>query len=377
MSRPRIALCTAEVGSGHTRAARALRDELLARAPACGAPIIDALELAPRWFVRLYRDVYLDLVARFPSMVGRAYATLDRPNRRSRLLDRIQGRLLTRLVRHPAIAGADAIATTHFLCAAVLSRARRRGRLHAPLVVCVTDQHPHAIWQVPGASLYVVASDAARQRLVDHGVAAERVIATGIPIDPVFGAASRDDARRALNLPHDRPVVLVTGGGLGLGGIDTVARDLAASTAAIHVVVICGRNEDLRASLQPLAGGDGPGPTMEVHGFTDRMPEFLAAADLHVGKPGGLTTSESSACGLPMVFLPPLPGQEELNAARFVHAGAAVGASGPSGAARLAIDVCADSRRLASMARASRQLGLPRSAPDAAARIIELAHRPT
>lgn len=50
----------------------------------------------------------------------------------------------------------------------------------------------------------------------------------------------------------------------------------------------------------------------------------MAAADLMIGKPGGLTTSEALARGLPMVIINPIPGQEERNADHLLEWGCAV-----------------------------------------------------
>jgi processive 1,2-diacylglycerol beta-glucosyltransferase len=50
----------------------------------------------------------------------------------------------------------------------------------------------------------------------------------------------------------------------------------------------------------------------------------MAASDLLITKPGGLTVSEALAMNLPMLFYDSLPGQEEENAAYIESKGAAV-----------------------------------------------------
>ena len=59
-------------------------------------------------------------------------------------------------------------------------------------------------------------------------------------------------------------------------------------------------------------------------GFTTEMDELMTAADLFVGKPGGLTTSEVLAKGVPMVVINPIPGQEERNSDHLLEQGAAI-----------------------------------------------------
>src|SRR4029077_16858008 len=93
-----------------------------------------------------------------------------------------------------------------------------------------------------------------------------------------------------------------------------------------QVVVVCGRNQELRARLTRVVQ-ELPKSTsvaFTLLGFTTEMDELLAAADLFVGKPGGLTTSEALAKGLPMVVINPIPGQEERNSDHLLEQGAAI-----------------------------------------------------
>ena len=50
----------------------------------------------------------------------------------------------------------------------------------------------------------------------------------------------------------------------------------------------------------------------------------MAGSDLFVGKPGGLTTSEALAKGMPMVVINPIPGQEERNSDHLLEEGIAI-----------------------------------------------------
>ena len=57
------------------------------------------------------------------------------------------------------------------------------------------------------------------------------------------------------------------------------------------------------------------------------MQEYMAAADIIVTKPGGLTTAESLASGLAMVIVNPYPGQEMRNTDNLLEQGIAVKAN--------------------------------------------------
>ena len=54
--------------------------------------------------------------------------------------------------------------------------------------------------------------------------------------------------------------------------------------------------------------------SVKILEYTNQVPELMSISDLVVTKPGGLTTTESLASGLPIVVINPIPGQEEENA---------------------------------------------------------------
>ena len=92
------------------------------------------------------------------------------------------------------------------------------------------------------------------------------------------------------------------------------------------MLVVCGRNQELRdrltRAIQKLPKFANVAFTLL--GFTTEMDELMTAADLFVGKPGGLTTSEALAKGLPMVVINPIPGQEERNSDHLLEEGIAL-----------------------------------------------------
>jgi processive 1,2-diacylglycerol beta-glucosyltransferase len=101
------------------------------------------------------------------------------------------------------------------------------------------------------------------------------------------------------------------------------------------------------------------------------MDKYMAAADLMVGKAGGLTTSEALARGLPMALIEPIPGQEERNADHLLEAGAAIRCNNLPAAAWKISTLLDDAARLNGMRDAARKLGRP----GAAATIAEDALR--
>jgi processive 1,2-diacylglycerol beta-glucosyltransferase len=371
------AFCGASVGCGHGRAGLAVRDAMRVRGQLGQASFIDVLELAPAWFTLAYRDGYLRAVRHAPRAVGAIYDRTDVPRHgrtgvRS-MLDRVQDRVLGEFRRHGALHGSDVVVSTHFLTSAILGRMRETGALRAPLVTIVTDEHPHAVWLHRGSDMTCVASPAAREAAIAGGLDAARVAVTGIPVDPRFGMASP----RAHGA--GRPSVLVTGGGCGIGDVGPTIIALLDGLRDSDVTVVSGRNVALESAMVALRAsrrGESRGNALHVVGYTKVMHEFMAGADVLVGKPGGLTTTEARALGLPMVLLRPIPGQEERNARMLVAAGAAARAAGPLEAAAHVAAILGEPARLAGMRRAAGAIGRPRAAFDVAACVADAVSRP-
>jgi processive 1,2-diacylglycerol beta-glucosyltransferase len=372
-SYPRVLVCAADVGCGHGRAAAAVALAMRRGWPGIQVKLIDALATTPGWFNRIYKDSYLFAAKYLPRVNGWLYDRTDvagTPTERG-IGPMIERRALTRFCDSPPVRDADLIVCTHFLCARVLSQARGRGMISGKIAVIVTDQHPHAIWRVPNAELFMVASDAAAQEMARQGIDGSRTLVTGIPIDRRFDhPIAKSNARRRHKLPASARVILLCGGGLGLGGIDRALEGILQSGEDVHTIVVCGRN--LRLFEQLKKRTHGIKQPCRILGHTTRMHELMAAADLLVGKPGGLTTSEACAVGLPMLLLRPLPGQEEHNAMILTRVGAARLEIDPFAAGQAAAALVVQRETIDQMSERARGFGRVGSARFAAEAAIAL-----
>jgi processive 1,2-diacylglycerol beta-glucosyltransferase len=371
-SLPRVLICAADVGCGHGRAAAAVALAMRRGWPGIQVKLVDALQTTPRWFNRIYKDSYLFAAKHLPRVNGWLYDHTDcdgiPPDRG--IGPTIESIALRRFCASPVVREADLIVCTHFLCARVLSQARGRGMLHAKIAVIITDQHPHAIWRVPNAELFMVASDVAADEMEKQGIAGSRTLVSGIPIDRRFdNPLDKADARRRHKLPASARVILLSGGGLGLGGIDRALEGILASKEDVQTVVVCGRNVPLFKQLKKRAHGI---KRCRILGHTTRMHELMAAADLLVGKPGGLTTAEACAVGLPMMLLRPLPGQEEHNAKTLTQIGAARLEIDPFDAGKAAAELVVQHDVIATMSERAKEFGRVGSARIAAEAAVEL-----
>ncbi len=273
-------------------------------------------------------------------------------------------RLIRRL--EPAIRkfAPDVIISTQMIPAAMTSYLKQRGKVPASVIGVLTDFGVHDFWKQKSIDRYCVAHES-----ILGGEASStpsRAIVTGVPLMPDFAfPMSQSEARRELTLPEDAPVVLVLGGGLGLS-VDTAAISLLQRQSATHVIVMPGKNNKARAALDQLAAQHPQ--RLKVCDWTDRMDIYLRAADIVVGKPGGISVAEALACGRPLLATRSLGGQEGFNIDFLSRHG--VGGLVPDGELLTRVDeLLRQPDVLQSMQRRAWLLGRR----DGAARVAELA----
>ncbi|HWF82778.1 MAG TPA: glycosyltransferase [Streptosporangiaceae bacterium] len=225
------------------------------------------------------------------------YAALRTGNRLALQADaasrlKLVPRLRDYLDRHPAQlvisispTGASAVSTV---------AARYPSMRH---VVFCTDASPHRLWIHPNVDLYLVTSVAAEPGV--HRFEPEaKVIVIPPPVRPEFyRPPTQRSARVGLGLTERDRCVLLLAGSRGLGPLADIAAALAASGLA--VLAVAGYNERLRRKLAAVAERWA---NVQVFGFTDRMPELMAASDLVITSPGG-TCMEARTVGRPLLLL--------------------------------------------------------------------------
>ena len=374
-AKPRVLLLSATSGAGHVRAAQALEKAFSARGD-CLVEHIDALEHVSKLFQRVYDKAYLSMVRRAPELMGVLYERTDQPwhhPRRRLALDRLNTQPMIRLLKRIQ---PDLCVATHFLPAEIIAWLIAKRKLRARNAIVVTDYDVHAMWLCRTVDRYYLAIDEAAEYLARIGVPREKLRVTGIPIDPLFAApANRSETRRHLNLDAEATVILVSAGGYGIGPVEQLVKDLLALQRPWQIVAIAGKSEKTRKRLEEVAKEAGKlatgSPKLCPVGFTTEMDKYMAAADLMVGKAGGLTTAEALARALPMALIEPIPGQEERNADHLLEAGAAIRCNNLPAAAWKIAALLVDSERLARMRDAARGQGRP----DAATAIAEDAIR--
>ena len=182
----------------------------------------------------------------------------------------------------------DAVIATHPICARMMSRWKKETGSALPLITCVTDLSSHSEWIHKGTDCYLVGSEEIKEKLAAKGVDREIICVTGIPVRLEF---KRPGRRRA----DGQRRLLIMGGGLGLMPRKDSFYEALNALPNVRTTIITGSNQKLYDRLA------GKYPNIEVLGFTDRVYEYMAASDLVLTKPGGITMFESIFSELPIL----------------------------------------------------------------------------
>ena len=209
---------------------------------------------------------------------------------------------------------------TQHIFARVLKELKLADRV--PLISVVTDPC-YGFWKgwaCDDVRLYLVASEEAREQLIDYGIAPERIKISGMPVHPKFaypGDEAARVARRELGLDPEKFTVFLNAGWEGGGNIPQIFRELIRGGLDVQAIFLAGRNEELRAKAESLAL-DSTIP-IKVIGYSEQVEQLMGAANVMISKLGGLTTFEAFACRLPIiadVIAGPMP--QEAGAAQLI-----------------------------------------------------------
>ena len=353
----RILILSGNTGAGHNSAARAMQEYFCAQG--CVCRILDGLQFLSRPKNEFICKSHVFLYRKLPMVYGMGYRLEEYQAQRQPYQKKLNARAarMTRrslprrkrdLQTYLVDGGFDAVICVHVFAAKLMSELRRSGAVHIPCFFLATDytcspgvnQLDMDAWLIPHPELI--------PEFESYGIPREKLIPTGIPVRKGFyRRRPKAEARRELNLPEDRPIALL---GCGSMGAASMGRKVLALVEALPkdalLVAICGNNRTLERNLRALIHT----PRLQVLGFTDRMSDYMDAADLFITKPGGLSTTEAATKGLPLVLFNAVPGCETHNLEFLLSIGCAVSESGVLSLARCVNQMLEDPARCEELA---------------------------
>ncbi|TCP29420.1 processive 1,2-diacylglycerol beta-glucosyltransferase [Scopulibacillus darangshiensis] len=327
-----IAILTGRYGDGHIKAAEALRDAMvqLNDRQNINTVLFDVTDLLPQFADKLTKKLFVSGIKRFPSLYDYLYEKTRAESKITTIAKkRLHGLGLGQLYEWLGEKKPDAIISTFPVASGMLSELKELGLIITPIYTVITDHTVHSSWINPYIDHYFVASKLVKRDMIKYGVPESFITVTGIPVHPNFSLPfSKRKVKGKLGLNPDLPCILLAGGGFGVfNKIENLLQELNDLMVPFEVVVICGRNQRLLKRIKkkeveylyPL----------KLLGFVENMHEWMAAADLLVTKPGGITVSEAIAAEVPMLIVRALGGQENDNLHFLLQSGTALYTENP------------------------------------------------
>ena len=230
-------------------------------------------------------------------------------------------------LRHLREESIDVIFATGGYASAPICRAA--AKLGIPIILFLPDV-------IPGWAVKFIAKDASlilcsNRKSLDY-LDPTKSIETGYPVRSVFqrkfngGRKSiRETAKKSLGLNNTHPTVLVAGGSIGSRAInDQIISSLPELLNVANVVHVAGQNDYNRVVKETQAFVDEYSKKYIVFGYSEKMEELMAAADLGIFRGGASVIGEASIASLPSIIIPGLFSDQSANAEVLKTAGASI-----------------------------------------------------
>jgi len=358
------------VGTGHMKAAEALRESLEKQFSGWTVDVLDTLKYVNPIIDKVVVSSYLRTLKRSPklySMLYTASGTGTGIYDMSKALNKLLAYRLKGLIKDYK---PSAIVCTHPFPMQMLSSLKERNKLNIPTVAILTDYVVHSLWLDRGMDAFIVANEIMKAEMINRGIPSNIIFPYGIPVSPKFlTPVDRKSLLSELGLDN-KFTVLVMGGGMGFGNIDNTMTSLLDCDIDIQIIAVTGTNQKLKFQLEKCAKNSSK--KVLILSYTDRINELMDISDLLITKPGGMTVSEALVKGLPIFIISPIPGQEEGNASFLIRSGVASKIDNSSQLVEVLSQVANDPVTLNKMRENSKFLGKPYSSSDIATLLIRL-----
>lgn len=368
MRKKKILLMYISRNSGHHRAACAIEQAIKLNNRDHETLAVDGINYTNPVLGRIVNKTYMGVIRTRPEFWGYLYdnPTIVRKIQRLReLIHNYNSSKLTTLIENFR---PDAVICTQAFPCGMVADLKKSKNVGVGLYGVLTDYAPHSYWIFGNVNAYFVPSKETGEKLARNGVPSHKIIDTGIPIDPRFRTAKERTALiEKFGYRHDQPIVLIMGGSQGVGPLREAYLSLLQVTKPIQIVAITGANRGLFHWFKRQVARAGRfGKQLTVHSYTSAIDELMEIATVLISKPGGITTAEACAKGLPLVILQPIPGQEEMNANYLMKHAVAVKVNRPQEAGVIAEEMLFNRGSLEDISIRARSFARPESAQNIA-----------
>ena len=355
--------------SGHRQATIAIQHALRQLDPTIEAPSINGFGYTYPILEKVIHKTYMSVIKRTPKIWDFLYdnpKVFKKSESLKNFLHRTSHKKLDKLFNEFK---PDTVVCTQAFPCGMVADYKQANKLDIKLIGVLTDFAPHSYWINEGVDYYVVPSEDSKERFVSKGLNPEMIKVFGIPIRPCFALhPDKHQLAASLGLDLQTPIILVMGGGQGLGPIKSIVKSLIRIKRDCQIVVLAGTNKKIVHRLNKLTVKIDK--KIFIHEFVSNVDEFMELASLIITKPGGMTTAECLAKGLPMVIVNPIPGQEMRNTDFLIQKGIAIRIDSTNDIGEEIEILLGSAERLQAMRQAALDNGKPVSAINVAKLIL-------
>lgn len=365
----KVLIFYAKYGGGHLSAARSIESCINENFKNIDVELIDFMEYASKEFNKITTRAYSEMAKKAPKTWGHLYWESQKGPLAhiSTTSNKILSIKLKKLITEK---GPDLIISTHPFSSQICGFLKKHNKINCKIATVITDFASHDQWLVYNNYIdyFFVACNEMENELYEKGITKNKVFVTGIPISNRFlFNYDKKTLFKDFNLSPNKKTILFFGGGeFGLGKERTVAilKAFLEKVPDYQIVAAAGKNEKMKEAFENLVQECHAQDRVRVLGFTDKVPELMHIASIVVSKPGGLTTTETLACELPMIVINPIPGQEEENAEFLEQKGAGVWIRAKDSPDEILISLFKDNEKLEDMKKNAKLLAKKNSTKE-------------
>lgn len=316
-------------GGGHNAAGNAIREELLRRGHQ--VQMMDPYSIKSDHLTSTVSNTYVHMAQRVPNAFGAVYhlGNLYRKLPFRSPIYFLNARMVSCMEEFLCRHHFDAVIMPHLFPAEILTNMKQRGIPIPRTIFIATDYTCIPFTEETDCDCYITPSKDLSDEFCSRGLPRDRIYPLGIPVSSAFSAPlTQAQAKQALGLDRQTRYILVSGGSMGAGNLQSAIALLLErfGGSGTEVIAICGNNRALYEQLQETHS-EG----LILVGQTSRMAEYMRACDLVITKPGGLSSTEAAVSGSALIHITPIPGCETSNMQFFEERGMAAAVGSLSG----------------------------------------------
>lgn len=343
----KVLILSCNTGGGHNSAAKAIKEIFDQRGHTCD--ISDVLAFGGQKASDLVCDAYIEIVKKAPHLFGQIYKMGNKIGQFNQETDKLRSPVYyvnklyaDALEDYIKQNNYDVVVCVHIFAAEAMTNLKKHKRINIPFYFVATDYYCSPMLEETLPDKIFIAHKDSTFTYLNHGIKAELLLPTGIPVSQKFlGKKDKAAARQKLGLSNSDQVVLLMSGSMGFGDlIDTTKYIFKNGSENTRVIAITGHNEDLYKTFEKEFADE---KRLILSGFINNVYDYFDASDVLLTKPGGLSSTEALAKGIAIIHTAPIPGCETENTEFFTEHHLSLCAKDSAAAGRLAVQLINDS----------------------------------